>query len=355
MKRKFLLFVLIFGMFFITSTINATTLKWTNTNGNWKFYKDGILVKNKWEVYNGNWYHFDKDGIMETGWHLINNKWYSFTKDGQMRTNWYFEDNKWYYLGFNGDMKTGWYKTTDKNWSYFKSSGEMVSDTLVKASDKKSYLIDSNGYTLYKLPKGRKYKIKDLEYYLQFGNDAICIVENSWIFDYSKNLEQHLINFSDNVKPNEEIKVENIISNFKNYKDKFYLGNNGQKVLPTPEFNGMDLKIEKIDGKLFVKNDKNEVETFKNIIGNYTIIDNRLYYLVGNQIKTGYHVLNGDGMIEHEYAFLTYANENGEIIKARRLSDYRNRKKDLNTEIDGFFGDKIIINSNDNFSVKIVK
>lgn len=351
MKKKIFALALSVGMLFSFNSVQASNKVWTQNNGYWKLYEDGKLVKGKWSTYKGNWYHFDKNGIMETGWKFINGNWYSFTKNGLMRINWYKENGKWYYLGTNGDMKVGWFKTANRKWSYFKSSGEMVIDTLVEANDTRHYVIDSNGYTLDKLPKDDKFKIGNKTYHLQYGNGAACIVKDSWIFDYSSDEVSALRNFSDNASPNEEINVKNIISNFKNYKDKIYLGKDGLEVAPTPEYTGATLKILKIVDKWIVRNDPKNIHN--KILGNYTIINDKLYYLDGEELVRGYHVLVIEGMIGNDYAFLTYANENGEIIRAKRLSG--DRSKFLNNEVDGFFKDKIVIKSYNNFFVDIVE
>lgn len=330
---------------------NTTTPDGYRVDENGKWIKE---VLGDWKHDNYGWWYSKKDGSYpKNQWELISGKWYYFNSNGYMQTFWQLIDEDWYYLGSNGDMKTGWVKTKKDKWSYFKSSGEMLSNTIVKSSDDLGYIIDSDGYTLDKMPQGKKYIQNGIEYNLQFGNGAVCIVENAWIFDYSKNLELNILNFSDNVKPNEEVKVENIISNFKNYKDKYYIGKDGIKVSPTPEFNGVDLKIEKVNGKLVVVNSLNKLSNM--LIGNYTIINNKLYYLDGNEIKTGYHALVGDGIVEHDYSFLTYSNENGEVVKVKRLLTYKGQKEFLNKEIDGFFGDKVIIESENAFSVKKVK
>ncbi|MGC0297964.1 N-acetylmuramoyl-L-alanine amidase family protein, partial [Streptococcus sp. CL6.22] len=90
----------------------------------------------------------------------------------------------------------------------------------------------------------------------------------------------------------------------------------------------------------------------------FTINNNKLYYLENEQgkLKTGYFVLIDDGATTTHYHILAYADQSGEILKMKRLPsgvrDY------LDKEIDGFYGQKIKIespHSNEYYKVVVVK
>ncbi len=342
-----------------------------------KLFQDGSLAKNKWVQNAGSWYHFDSTGKMQTGWLKEGNTWYSLADSGAMRTGWYKEGNTWYSLANSGAMRTGWYKEGNTwyslansgamrtgwykegntwyylhfsgsmmtgwecingDWYYFEQSGAMASDRVVNSSDGTGYILSKDGhmFTLQDSP----YKHDDIvrlgdgyEYLIKAKYDGnkftdVIVAKNTWYVKpefkkFSDKYGDHVANITlalvDNKEKGQEIDPKAVIRNFQNLPGRYYFGADGRRVLPLPEMTTRS-EIKKVGNDLY------------------------------------YFVLIDDGATTTHYHILAYADQSGEILKMKRLPsgvrDY------LDKEIDGFYGQKIKIespHSNEYYKVVVVK
>ena len=61
---------------------------WVSENGNWHYYENGTLAKNKWLNLDGKWYYVLSDGAMVSNtWKEIRGKSYYFGSDEAMYVN----------------------------------------------------------------------------------------------------------------------------------------------------------------------------------------------------------------------------------------------------------------------------
>lgn len=68
---------------------------WVPENGNWHYYENGALAKNKWLNLDGKWYYVLSDGAMVFNtWKEIASKTYYFGSDGAMYVNTTTPDGK---------------------------------------------------------------------------------------------------------------------------------------------------------------------------------------------------------------------------------------------------------------------
>ncbi|MDU2238217.1 MAG: N-acetylmuramoyl-L-alanine amidase family protein, partial [Streptococcus mitis] len=127
-----------------------------------------------------------------------------------------------------------------------------------------------------------------------------------------------------------------------------------RRVLPLPEMTTRS-EIKKVGNDLYLEDPGVRLRLPSTY---FTINNNKLYYLENEQgkLKTGYFVLIDDGATTTHYHILAYADQSGEILKMKRLPsgvrDY------LDKEIDGFYGQKIKIespHSNEYYKVVVVK
>ena len=380
---------------------------WVKNGADWNLSQDGSLAKNKWVQNAGSWYHFDSTGKMQTGWLKEGNTWYSLADSGAMRTGWYKEGNTWYSLANSGAMRTGWYKegntwyslansgamrtgwykegstwyylkgsgamatgwaTANGQWSYFEKSGAMVADRAVPASDGESYVIGKDGYLANRKDSG--YNIHDIvklgdgqEYLLNAKGDDVIIEKNAWYIrpefkkfsnKYGDEVANTTLALVDNKEEGQEIDPKAVIRNFQNLPGRYYFGADGRRVLPLPEMTTRS-EIKKVGNDLYLEDPGVRLRLPSTY---FTINNNKLYYLENEQgkLKTGYFVLIDDGATTTHYHILAYADQSGEILKMKRLPsgvrDY------LDKEIDGFYGQKIKIespHSNEYYKVVVVK
>ena len=383
---------------------------WVKNGADWNLSQDGSLAKNKWVQNAGSWYHFDSTGKMQTGWLKEGNTWYSLADSGAMRTGWYKEGNTWYSLANSGAMRTGWYKEGNTwyslansgamrtgwykegntwyylhfsgsmmtgwecingDWYYFEQSGAMASDRVVNSSDGTGYILSKDGhmFTLQDSP----YKHDDIvrlgdgyEYLIKAKYDGnkftdVIVAKNTWYVKpefkkFSDKYGDHVANITlalvDNKEKGQEIDPKAVIRNFQNLPGRYYFGADGRRVLPLPEMTTRS-EIKKVGNDLYLEDPGVRLR-----LDNFTINNNKLYYLDNGQgkLKTGYFVLIDDGMATTHYHLLVYADQSGEILKMKRLPsgvrDY------LDKEIDGFYGQKIKIespHSNEYYKVVVVK
>jgi len=380
---------------------------WVKNGADWNLSQDGSLAKNKWVQNAGSWYHFDSTGKMQTGWLKEGNTWYSLADSGAMRTGWYKEGNTWYSLANSGAMRTGWYKegstwyslansgsmrtgwykegstwyylkgsgamatgwaTTNGEWSYFEKSGAMVADRAVPASDGESYVIGKDGYLANRKDSG--YNIHDIvklgdgqEYLLNAKGDDVIIEKNAWYIrpefkkfsdKYGDEVSNTTLALVDNKDEGQEIDSKAVVQNFQNLPNRYYFDENGHRVVNIPAMTTYS-EIKKVGNDVYLENPGARLRLGAT---NFTINNNKLYYLENEQgkLKTGYFVLIDDGATTTHYHILAYADQSGEILKMKRLpsrfSDY------LDKEIDGFYGQKIKIespHSNEYYKVVVVK
>ena len=360
---------------------------WVKNGADWNLSQDGSLAKNKWVQNAGSWYHFDGSGNMQTGWLKDGNTWYSLADSGAMRTGWYKEGSTWYSLADSGAMRTGWYKegstwyylkgsgamatgwaTANNQWSYFEKSGAMVADRAVPASDGESYVIGKDGYLANRKDSG--YNIHDIvklgdgqEYLLNAKGDDVIIEKNAWYIrpefkkfsdKYGDEVANTTLALVDNKEEGQEIDPKAVIRNFQNLPGRYYFGADGRRVLPLPEMTTRS-EIKKVGNDLYLEDPGVRLRLPSTY---FTINNNKLYYLENEQgkLKTGYFVLIDDGATTTHYHILAYADQSGEILKMKRLPsgvrDY------LDKEIDGFYGQKIKIespHSNEYYKVVVVK
>ena len=383
---------------------------WVKNGADWNLSQDGSLAKNKWVQNAGSWYHFDSTGKMQTGWLKEGNTWYSLADSGAMRTGWYKEGNTWYSLANSGAMRTGWYKEGNTwyslansgamrtgwykegntwyylhfsgsmmtgwecingDWYYFEQSGAMASDRVVNSSDGTGYILSKDGhmFTLQDSP----YKHDDIvrlgdgyEYLIKAKYDGnkftdVIVAKNTWYVKpefkkFSDKYGDHVANITlalvDNKEKGQEIDPKAVIRNFQNLPGRYYFGADGRRVLPLPEMTTRS-EIKKVGNDLYLEDPGVRLR-----LDNFTINNNKLYYLENEQgkLKTGYFVLIDDGATTTHYHILAYADQSGEILKMKRLPsgvrDY------LDKEIDGFYGQKIKIespHSNEYYKVVVVK
>ena len=365
---------------------------WVKNGADWNLSQDGSLAKNKWVQNAGSWYHFDGSGKMQTGWLKDGNTWYSLADSGAMRTGWYKEGNTWYSLANSGAMRTGWYKegatwyylkgsgamatgwaTANGDWYYFEQSGAMASDRVVNSSDGTGYILSKDGhmFTLQDSP----YKHDDIvrlgdgyEYLIKAKYDGnkftdVIVAKNTWYVKpefkkFSDKYGDHVANITlalvDNKEEGQEIDPKAVIRNFQNLPGRYYFGADGRRVLPLPEMTTRS-EIKKVGNDLYLEDPGVRLRLPSTY---FTINNNKLYYLENEQgkLKTGYFVLIDDGATTTHYHILAYADQSGEILKMKRLPsgvrDY------LDKEIDGFYGQKIKIespHSNEYYKVVVVK
>ena len=392
-KSKLLTLGLLIGAGLLLSINQAQAADtWVKNGADWNLSQDGSLAKNKWVQNAGSWYHFDSTGKMQTGWLKDGNTWYSLADSGAMRTGWYKEDSTWYSLEDSGAMRTGWYKEgstwyylrfsgsmqtgwecIDNNWYYFEQSGAMASDRVVNSSDGTGYILSKDGhmFTLQDSP----YKHDDIvrlgdgyEYLIKAKYDGnkftdVIVAKNTWYVKpefkkFSDKYGDHVANITlalvDNKEKGQEIDPKAVIRNFQNLPGRYYFGADGRRVLPLPEMTTRS-EIKKVGNDLYLEDPGVRLRLPSTY---FTINNNKLYYLENEQgkLKTGYFVLIDDGMASPYYHFLVYADESGEVLKMKRLPsgvrDY------LDKEIDGFYGQKIKIespHSNEYYKVVVVK
>ncbi|MEZ7598857.1 N-acetylmuramoyl-L-alanine amidase family protein [Streptococcus mitis] len=365
---------------------------WVKNGSDWNLSQDGSLAKNKWVQNAGSWYHFDSAGKMQTGWLKDGNTWYSLADSGAMRTGWYKEAGTWYSLADSGAMRTGWYKegatwyylkgsgamatgwaTANGDWYYFEQSGAMASDRVVNSSDGTGYILSKDGhmFTLQDSP----YKHDDIvrlgdgyEYLIKAKYDGnkftdVIVAKNTWYVKpefkkFSDKYGDHVANITlalvDNKEKGQEIDPKAVIRNFQNLPGRYYFGADGRRVLPLPEMTTRS-EIKKVGNDLYLEDPGVRLRLPSTY---FTINNNKLYYLENEQgkLKTGYFVLIDDGATTTHYHILAYADQSGEILKMKRLPsgvrDY------LDKEIDGFYGQKIKIespHSNEYYKVVVVK
>ena len=392
-KSKLLTLGLLAGAGLLLSINQAQAADtWIKNGADWNLSQDGSLAKNKWVQNAGSWYHFDSTGKMQTGWLKDSNTWYSLADSGAMRTGWYKEGNTWYSLADSGAMRTGWYKegsiwyylkdsgamatgwaTANGKWSYFEKSGAMVADRAVPASDGESYIIGKDGYML--TLQNSPYKHDDIvrlgdgyEYLIKAKYDGnkftdVIVAKNTWYIKpefkkfsdkYGDEVSNTILALVDNKEEGQEIDPKAVIRNFQNLPGRYYFGADGRRVLPLPEMTTRS-EIKKVGNDLYLEDPGVRLRLPST---NFTINNNKLYHLENEQgkLKTGYFVLIDDGMASPYYHFLVYADESGEVLKMKRLPsgvrDY------LDKEIDGFYGQKIKIespHSNEYYKVVVVK
>ena len=365
---------------------------WVKNGSDWNLSQDGSLAKNKWVQNSGSWYHFDSAGKMQTGWLKDGNTWYSLADSGAMRTGWYKEAGTWYSLADSGAMRTGWYKegatwyylkgsgamatgwaTANGDWYYFEQSGAMASDRVVNSSDGTGYILSKDGhmFTLQDSP----YKHDDIvrlgdgyEYLIKAKYDGnkftdVIVAKNTWYVKpefkkfsdkYGDHVANTILALVDNKEEGQEIDPKAVIRNFQNLPGRYYFGADGRRVLPLPEMTTRS-EIKKVGNDLYLEDPGVRLRLPSTY---FTINNNKLYYLENEQgkLKTGYFVLIDDGATTTHYHILAYADQSGEILKMKRLPsgvrDY------LDKEIDGFYGQKIKIespHSNEYYKVVVVK
>ena len=393
-KSKLLTLGLLAGAGLLLSINQAQAADtWVKNGSDWNLSQDGSLAKDKWVQNAGSWYHFDSTGKMQTGWLKDGNTWYSLADSGAMRTGWYKEGNTWYSLASSGAMRTGWYKegstwyylkgsgamatgwaTPNGKWSYFEKSGAMVADRAVPASDGESYVIGKDGYLLTKLPSQVEQSQADetiitnivtlsdgYDYHLIHRKDGVIVEKNAWYIKpefkkfsnkYGDVIANTTLALVDNKEEGQEIDPKAVIRNFQNLPGRYYFGADGRRVLPLPEMTTRS-EIKKVGNDLYLEDPGVRLR-----FDNFTINNNKLYYLDNGQgkLKTGYFVLIDDGMATTLHHLLVYADQSGEVLKMKRLPsgvrDY------LDKEIDGFYGQKIKIespHSNEYYKVVVVK
>ena len=392
-KSKLITLGLLIGAGLLLSINQAQAADtWVKNGADWNLSQDGSLAKDKWVQNAGSWYHFDGTGKMQTGWLKDGNTWYSLADSGAMRTGWYKEGSTWYSLANSGSMRTGWYKegstwyylkgsgamatgwaTTNGEWSYFEKSGAMVADRAVPASDGESYIIGKDGYML--TLKNSPYKDDDIvrlgdgyEYLITSKFDGhnytdVIVAKNTWYIKpefkkfsdkYGDEVANTTLALVDNKEEGQEIDPKAVIRNFQNLPGRYYFGADGRRVLPLPEMTTRS-EIKKVGNDLYLEDPGVRLRLPSTY---FTINNNKLYYLENEQgkLKTGYFVLIDDGATTTHYHILAYADQSGEILKMKRLPsgvrDY------LDKEIDGFYGQKIKIespHSNEYYKVVVVK
>ena len=348
---------------------------WVKNGADWNLSQDGSLAKDKWVQNAGSWYHFDGSGNMQTGWLKDGNTWYSLADSGAMRTGWYKEGSTWYYLKSSGAMATGW-ATANGQWSYFEKSGSMVADRAVPASDGESYVIGKDGYLLTKLPSQVEQSQADdtiitnivtlsdgYDYHLIHRKDGVIVEKNAWYIKpefkkfsdkYGDKVSNTMLALVDNTEEGQEINPKAVVKNFQNIPNRYYFGADGRRVTNLPEMTTYS-EIKKVGNDVYLENPDARLRLGAT---HFTINNNKLYYLENEQgkLKTGYFVLIDDGATTTHHHILAYAGQSGEILKMKRLpsgvSDY------LDKEIDGFYGEKIKIespHSNEYYKVVVVK
>lgn len=375
-KSKLLTLGLLAGAGLLLSINQAQAADtWVKNGTDWNLSQDGSLAKNKWVQNAGSWYHFDSTGKMQTGWLKDGDAWYSLADSGAMRTGWYKEGSTWYSLADSGAMATGW-ATANGQWSYFEKSGAMVADRAVPASDGESYVIGKDGYMLTKLPSQVEQSQADdtiitnivtlsdgYDYHLIYRKNGVVVEKNAWYIKpefkkfsnkYGDVVSNTTLALVDNKEEGQEIDPKAVIHNFQNLPGRYYFGADGRRVLPLPEMTTRS-EIKKVGNDLYLEDPGARLRLGAT---HFTINNNKLYYLENEQgkLKTGYFVLIDDGATTTHYHILAYADQSGEILKMKRLpsgvSDY------LDKEIDGFYGQKIKIespHSNEYYKVVVVK
>ena len=164
-----------------------------NEYGDWNYYKNGEMLKERWLKDNGKWYYFDWSGrMLNEEIDFIGNKTYIFDKSGAM-----IEKKGWIYLAA-GDILEGWYygngDGTVKTEQWIKDNGKWYylgknEDIAGKAAcqetqyiDNKTYIFSSNCSLIEK--KGWiSLKGYDGDKSWYYGNGDGTVKINQWIKD----------------------------------------------------------------------------------------------------------------------------------------------------------------------------
>lgn len=101
-KRFLLIFLAVFLVLFLGSSVTASAAWKKNSNGTYSYYQNGKKQKNKWIDQE---YYVNSKGVRQTGWLYKNKKWYYFSKSGRVvRGSWIKSKGKMYYAGKNGAL-----------------------------------------------------------------------------------------------------------------------------------------------------------------------------------------------------------------------------------------------------------
>ena len=158
----------------------------------------------------------------------------------------------------------------------------------------------------------------------------------------------------DNKEEGQDIDPKAVVQNFQNLPNRYYFDENGHRVVNIPAMTTYS-EIKKVGNDVYLENPGARLRLGAT---SFTINNNKLYYLENEKgkLKTGYFVLIDDGATTTHHHILAYADQSGEILKMKRLPsgvrDY------LDKEIDGFYGQKIKIespHSNEYYKVVVVK
>ncbi len=113
---------------------------WQNFDGNWFYFRNGYLVKDKMEMIGGSYYYFDPIGVMQTGW--INDGWEGWKyadASGALVEGWHLFGNTWnYFSEFGDDDYDG------DGYSDYAYGGNRYESEFLWDGDRQ-YLFDKNG------------------------------------------------------------------------------------------------------------------------------------------------------------------------------------------------------------------
>ena len=165
--------------------------------GEWYYYIDGEMVKDKVIQINGNYYGFNWEGEMytdQTFWseYYDGDNWYygefRAKADGKLYVNcWYQDGADWYYYGECG-IGADDFEQIDGTWYFFKD-GMMVTNKLVWSHEYQScYIISADGKSSQKVNQSGWYSYGGNWYYIgEYGlyYDEVYKIDGAYYaFDY---------------------------------------------------------------------------------------------------------------------------------------------------------------------------
>ncbi|MGN0144884.1 MAG: glucosaminidase domain-containing protein, partial [Clostridium sp.] len=96
----------------------------------YSFYDNGIM-QTGWKQVHESWYYFLDSGEMATGWTYVGDDCYYLYDNGAMAKGWINIGDSWYLLNSSGAMQTGWVTSGDDMYYLDKSTGRMLTNTVV--------------------------------------------------------------------------------------------------------------------------------------------------------------------------------------------------------------------------------
>ena len=122
---------------------------WSEENGSWYYYENGLPVKNQWKKDSRGWVWLGADGAMVTDQWVADSKGLCYVgADGYCVTSsWMEHEQGWVYLDSEGSMTKNTWKKRDGKWCYLGAEGFAL--TQCWQQDSYGWLwLDSDGFAV---------------------------------------------------------------------------------------------------------------------------------------------------------------------------------------------------------------